>query len=67
MIVQRNGNWLLGQLKELPDVFTKGSDMSELRENILEALKMRLEIWREDYELDGDGSIKEMEEVFIEV
>jgi predicted RNase H-like HicB family nuclease len=44
-LVIRKGksNYLVGQLKELPEVFTQGKDIQELRENIADALELYLE------------------------
>ncbi|HSO86917.1 MAG TPA: type II toxin-antitoxin system HicB family antitoxin [Draconibacterium sp.] len=43
VIKKGNSNFLVGQLKELPEVFTQGKDIQELRENIHDALEMYLE------------------------
>jgi predicted RNase H-like HicB family nuclease len=45
---------LVGQLKELPEVFTQGKDIQELRENIQDALEMYLEDLREQYSPKGE-------------
>lgn len=49
----RNG-YLIGQIKELPEVFTQGLTVQELKENIKDALEMYLEDVRERYQPDGD-------------
>lgn len=49
----RNG-YLIGQIKELPEVFTQGMTVQELKENIADALEMYLEDVRERYQPDGD-------------
>jgi predicted RNase H-like HicB family nuclease len=43
VIKKVKSNFLVGQLKELPEVFTQGKDIQELRENIQDALEMYLE------------------------
>jgi predicted RNase H-like HicB family nuclease len=44
LIVKKGKNgYLIGQLKELPAVFTQGLSIEELRENIADALEMYLE------------------------
>ena len=43
VIKKGKSNFLVGQLKELPEVFTQGKDIQELRENIQDALEMYLE------------------------
>jgi predicted RNase H-like HicB family nuclease len=42
MIKQGESGFLIGQLKELPDVFTQGKTISELRDNITDVLAMYL-------------------------
>ncbi|MDR2556741.1 MAG: type II toxin-antitoxin system HicB family antitoxin [Bacteroidales bacterium] len=41
--------FLIGQLKELPAVFTQGKSVEELRGNIVDALEMYMEDLREQY------------------
>ena len=43
VIKKGKSNFLVGQLKELPEVFTQGKDTQELRENIQDAMEMYLE------------------------
>ena len=65
LIVKKGKNgYLIGRLKELPAVFTQGSDMQELRENIRDAPEMYLEDVREDYKPDT-GITEEEESVFV--
>lgn len=55
LIVKRGKNgFLIGQLKELPAVFTQGLTIEELKENIADALEMYLEDVRERYQPDGE-------------
>ncbi len=55
LIVKKGKNgYLIGQIKELPDVFTQGLTIDELKENITDALEMYLEDVRERYQPDGD-------------
>jgi predicted RNase H-like HicB family nuclease len=49
VITQGLDGFLIGQLKELPAVFTQGLTVSELKENIAEVLEMYLERVREKY------------------
>ena len=53
VIKQGQDGFLIGQLKELPDVFTQGLTIAELKENIADALEMYLEDMREAYEPQG--------------
>ena len=55
LIVKKGQNgYLIGQIKELPAVFTQGLSIEELRENIADALEMYLEDVRERYQPDGE-------------
>ncbi len=40
--------WLVGQLAELPAVMSQGKTKEELRENLLDALELYLEVQREE-------------------
>jgi len=50
---------LIGQIKELPAVFTQGLTVEELKENIGNTLEMYLEDVRERYQPDGDMLLEE--------
>lgn len=55
LIVKKGKNgYLIGQLKELPEVFTQGLTIEELKENISDALEIYFEDVRERYQPDGD-------------
>jgi predicted RNase H-like HicB family nuclease len=54
VIKKGKSNFLVGQLKELPEVFTQGKNIQELRENIQDALEMYLEDLREQYSPKGE-------------
>jgi predicted RNase H-like HicB family nuclease len=64
-LVIKNGKdgFLIGQLKELPEVFTQGLTIDEVKENIADVLEMYLEDLREKYEPQGE-MIEEIEMVF---
>lgn len=54
LIIKKGKNgFFIGQIKELPGVFTQGTTLEELRENINDALEMYLEDVREQYKPDG--------------
>jgi len=63
VINQGKDGFLIGQLKELPAVFTQGLTIAELKENIADALDMYFEDMRETYEPQG-VMINEEEIVF---
>ncbi len=54
VIKQGKSGYLVGQLKEFPEVFTQGKDMNELKTNILDALELYFEDLREQYNPMGD-------------
>ena len=58
----QNG-FLIGQLKEIPAVFTQGLTITELKENIADALEMYFDDMRENYQLQG-AIVDEEEIVF---
>jgi predicted RNase H-like HicB family nuclease len=50
LVVKEGQNgYLIGQLKELPAVFTQGLTVSELKENIADVVDMYFEDMRERY------------------
>lgn len=60
LIVKKGqSGFLIGQIKELPAVFTQGTTIDELRENIADALEMYLEDVREMYQPDGEMMLEE--------
>ncbi len=54
VIKKGKSGYLVGQLKELPEVFTQGKTTEELRVNIIDALEMYLEDVREQYSPKGE-------------
>jgi predicted RNase H-like HicB family nuclease len=62
LVVKKGQNgFLIGQLKEMPEVFTQGVTLDELKENIGEVLEMHLEDLRESYKPEG----KMLEEIEV--
>ena len=53
VVKQGQDGFLIGQLKEIPAVFTQGLTICELKENISDVLEMYLEDMRENYEPQG--------------
>jgi predicted RNase H-like HicB family nuclease len=55
LVIKKGQNgFLIGQLKELPEVFTQGATLDELKENIVDALEMHFEDVREQYKPCGE-------------
>ena len=64
LVVKEGQNgFLIGQLKELPAVFTQGLTVAELKENIADVVDMYFEDMRERYTPQG-VMLKEEEIVF---
>jgi len=65
LVIKKGKNgFLIGQLKEIPAVFTQGLSVEEVKENIKDALDLYLEDTREQYHPDGD-MLQEEELVFV--
>jgi predicted RNase H-like HicB family nuclease len=64
VIKKGKSGFLIGQLKEIPAVFTQGLSIEEVKENIRDALEMYLEDTREQYHPDGEMLLEE-ELVFV--
>ena len=47
IVTQGKDGFLIGQLKELPEVFTQGLTISELKENIADVIELYFEDMRE--------------------
>jgi predicted RNase H-like HicB family nuclease len=54
VIKKGKSDFLVGQLKELPEVFTHGKDIQELHENIKDALEMYFEDLKGQYSPKGE-------------
>ena len=65
LVIKKGKNgFLIGQLKEIPAIFTQALSVEEVKENIKDALDLYLEDTREQYHPDGDMLLEE-ELVFI--
>jgi predicted RNase H-like HicB family nuclease len=65
LIIKKGKNgYLIGQLKELPAVFTQGQTIEEIKENITDVLDLYLEDVREQYLPDGE-MLQEEELTFV--
>jgi predicted RNase H-like HicB family nuclease len=54
VIKKGKSGYLIGQLKEMPGVFTQGLTVEEVKENILDSLELYLEDTREQYHPEGE-------------
>ena len=62
LLIRQGKTQLIGQLKEIPGVLTQGQTVSEVKENIQDALALYLEDMRED-DSEQDDAIIAREEV----
>jgi predicted RNase H-like HicB family nuclease len=64
LVIKKGKNgYLIGQLKELPAVFTQGLTVEEVKENIVDSLEMYFEDIREQYRPEGE-MLQEEEIIF---
>ncbi len=49
VIKKGKSGYLIGQLKEIPAVFTQGLTVEEVKENIIDSLELYLEDTREQF------------------
>ena len=55
LVIKKGKNgYLIGQIKEMPGVFTQGLTVEEVKENILDSLELYLEDIREQYLPEGE-------------
>ncbi len=59
VIKKGKSGYLIGQLKELPAVFTQGLTVEEVKENIIDSLELYLEDVREQYLPEGEMLLEE--------
>ena len=60
LVIKKGKNgFLIGQLKEIPAVFTQGLTVDEVKENIIDSLDMYLEDIRENYHPEGEMLLEE--------
>jgi predicted RNase H-like HicB family nuclease len=65
LVIKKGKNgFLIGQIKELPAVFTQGLTIEELKENITDVLELYFEDIREQYQSDGE-MLQEEELTFV--
>lgn len=60
-IYERDGEWWVASVPEIPGVFTQGATVEEARENLMEALTLVMETNRElaEEKLSGREVIRE--------
>jgi predicted RNase H-like HicB family nuclease len=59
-VVQQDGEWWIGWVKEIPGVNSQGKTRDELLENLRDALEEALEMNRADAMAAASGSFEEV-------
>lgn len=59
-IIQRQGEWWIGWIEEVPGVNSQGRTRAELLENLRDALDEALEMNRADARAAADGAFEEV-------
>ena len=65
-VYERDGEWWIGYVEELPGANTQGATLDEARENLKEAVALLLEANRELVEKETRGREVVKEELVIE-
>lgn len=55
IIEKSDDGWFVGQVEEMPAAISQGKTIAELKENLLDALKLLLEVNRENTEKEYSG------------
>lgn len=60
-VFEKDGDWWIGSVQELPGALTQGATLEEARENLKEAVALVLEANRElaEREISGRAVVKE--------
>lgn len=64
-VFQRDGDWWIGFVEELPGANTQGSTLDEARENLVEAIHLVLDANREIARRETEGREVIREEIHI--
>jgi len=63
IIEQGENGWLVGQIEEVPAAMSQGKTIEELRENLLDALRLVLDTNKEITEKEYSGKYVTIEEL----
>jgi predicted RNase H-like HicB family nuclease len=59
-VIQRDGEWWIGWVEEVPGVNSQGTTREELLDNLRDALEEALELNREDARAAAAGAFEEV-------
>ena len=65
IIEKSDDGWFVGQVEEMPAAISQGKTIAELKENLLDALKLLLEVNRENTEKEYRGRSVIREELLL--
>lgn len=65
IIEKTNDGWYVGQVEEIPAAISQGRTIEELKTNLLDALRLLLEVNREATEIEYKGKEVIREELSI--
>ncbi|MDQ6764132.1 MAG: type II toxin-antitoxin system HicB family antitoxin [Bacteroidota bacterium] len=65
IIEKSNDGWYVGQVEEMPSAISQGKTVNELKDNLVDALKLLMETNRELLEKEYEGKTVVKEDLFI--
>lgn len=65
IIEKSDDGWYVGQVEEMPAAISQGKTIEELKENLLDALRLLLEVNREITEKEYKGKLVIREELSL--
>ena len=65
IIEKSEDGWFVGQVEEMPAAISQGKTIEELKENLVDALKLLLEVNRENTEKEYSGKVFIREELSL--
>jgi len=65
IIEESNDGWFVGQIEELPAALSQGRTIDELKENLIDAIRLLMETNRENTELEYKGKSVIREELLV--
>jgi predicted RNase H-like HicB family nuclease len=65
IIEKSEDGWFVGQIEELPAALSQGKTIDELKENLIEAIRLLMETNKENTELEYKGKSVIREELSV--
>ncbi|HEX8278157.1 MAG TPA: type II toxin-antitoxin system HicB family antitoxin [Segetibacter sp.] len=67
IIEKSDDGWFVGQVEELPAAISQGRTITELKDNLAEAVKLLVETNRELIEKENEGKTVTKEHLFVAI